>query len=166
VTGGPGSTANFTDTADGGRIAISGFNGTSRTLATFAPGFGVDYAISIENGFAGLFATTLNGSHIFQNSVGIGLTGNNTAPSYTVQFPLINIGITPGETFSLVGTLISSSAFRSDETFVNPASLNAGFGGNVTWSNSASYTVIPEPSIGLMMLSGFGFLAWFRKWRA
>jgi hypothetical protein len=162
VTGGFGSSSNFTDTGDAGRIAISGFNGSNRTLATFASGFGADYAINLDNSFAGLFSVSINNPHIFVNPIGLGLSGNTTAPTYSMSLLLSNIGITPGESFQLVASYISGSAFRSDETFVTPSSLTAGFGGNVTWSTSASYTTIPEPSSAALLL-GAGLLALARR---
>src|SRR5579884_690786 len=48
-SGGANSNLTFTDNADGGRTAISGANNGmgTRSLVTFAPGFGADKAISV-----------------------------------------------------------------------------------------------------------------------
>ena len=46
--GGANNTSTYTDTADGGRSAISGLNGSGRTLVTFASGFGADFGVSFE----------------------------------------------------------------------------------------------------------------------
>lgn len=164
--GGFSDTSLFTDTADGGRTAVSGATATSRTTVNFAPGFGADYALSIENGFIGVFGLTENGSHTFL--FGAGQTGGNSAPSYTLTLDsaqMDQIGITAGsgETFGFVGTLISSTGYRSDETFGASTTTgadggpNPGFNNALTFSETLSYTVVPEP--GVISLGIIGALA-------
>ncbi len=127
--GGINTTANLTDTGDDGRKAISGFDGTNRSTVTFPPGFLPDYAISINNGFAGLFEIVENGAHAFVTSANLSPTNNNNATSYTFDIDFSEIGTTQGsESFKFLATYINASnAFRSNESYGrNTASGNPG----------------------------------------
>jgi hypothetical protein len=161
--GGFADTSLFGDTADGGRTAISGFNSgnPSRTLATFAPGFFADYAISVENGFMGVFGLAPGGNGSLTYLFGAGQSGNPAGPfSISITPPeMSQIGLTAGsgQTFEFVGSLISTSAYRANETIgpsVTGGSPNAGFGGPQQFLGSDSYTLVPEP--GTMTLIGTG----------
>lgn len=167
VTGGFGSTASFTDTADGGRTALSGFSNTNRTLANFPTGFGADFGITVEPGnFSGTF--NLSNTSNFQFLQGNNLSGSGTGP-FTFSVSRTNLGLpASGETFQFVGSLISTSAFRSNETF-GPSSSdnvdgfgNPGFTGTTTFSAANTFPV-PEPgtvalfSVGAALLAGLGW---------
>ena len=166
--GGFGDTSLFTDSADGGRTAVSGATATSRTTVNFAEGFGADNALSIENGFIGVFGLAENGSHTYL--FGEGQTGGNTAASYTLNLTaaqMEQIGITAGsgETFSFVGTLISPTAYRSDETIGASTTIGADGGPNpgsnnpLTFTESLTFTTVPEPgTITLGVLGGLAAL--------
>ncbi len=172
VAGGFGDTSTFSDNADGGREAISGFNSTnpSRTLASFAAGFNADYAIVIDgSGNGNLFqlASGANNSLVFQNGVNLGNVGN----TYTFNTSLASLGLTQGQSFNFVASLISGTAFRSNETIgtstvTNPgAAPNAGFTGTLTFSNFDTYqstAAVPEPAtvllIGPALLGGMFFV--------
>ena len=152
--GGLTSTSALNDNGDGGRTAVSGANTStpSRTTVTFAPGFGADYAIDFGSNFTNLF------------NLAAGSSGNNSLtfiPVTTSTFSIslnptqaASIGLLPGGTFSFVGTLISETAYRSNETFgtsvTTPGAVgdtpNAGFNGTQVFGNSDTYTLAPEPS--------------------
>ncbi len=176
--GGLASTATLADNQDGGREAISGANNgntpPSRSLVTFAPGFTANYAINFEDSFVGVFGLTpTSGATPTNLSFQFG-QGQTTEPD-TITLTAAqaaSIGITPGSTFSFVGSLISTSAYRSNETIgasttvVDPTNLgaapNAGFNGAVTFTGSDSFTLAPAPEpsglasllVGMAVLSG------------
>lgn len=54
-SGGFSNTSTFTDTADGLRRGVSGFDGTNRSTVNFPAGFEADYAIAFDQNFAGLW---------------------------------------------------------------------------------------------------------------
>jgi len=181
----------FTDTStfgdggygDPGRTAISGYNsgnGPSRTIATFAAGFGADYAISIENNFIGVFGLASGGQNSLNFLFGLSQSGNDSDASYSISLTtaqMSQIGLTAGsgQTFGFEGTLISGSAYRSDETIGNSITTpdvgsapNGGFNGSVTFSSVNSYTLtaVPEPSsLALLGMGAIGsmFLLLRRK---
>src|SRR5439155_22200056 len=112
-SGGVNDTSTLTDTADGGRTAISGFNSSnpSRTVATFAPGLNADYAITLEPGvFSGLY--DLSNPANFPFVAAGGLSGSGTGP-FTFSYTRTNLALGPTDSFSFEGTLISTNAYRS-----------------------------------------------------
>ena len=151
VTGGVGSTSTLTDNADGGRTAVSGLGSNGRTLATFAPGFGADFAVSFEPGFAGLF--DLSNAANFPFVASGGLTGSGTGP-FTFSFTRAQLGLGATNGFSFEGSLISTSGYRSDETIGTsvtvPGSLgdtpNAGFTGTQVFATANTFPAVPEPT--------------------
>ncbi len=175
VSGGFADTSTFSDNLDGGRTAISGFNAGnnsgngSRTLATFASGFTADFAIAIDarNNFAGLFglASGGNNSLTFIRSANLIINAN----TYTLSFNAVDVGLVPsaGQSFSFVASLISNTAYRSNETIGTSTTVqgstgangNAGFDGTTTFSNFDTYvlTAVPEP--GPVALLGVGVIA-------
>ncbi len=114
--GGFGDTTPFDDIADGLRRAISATDGTNRSDITFAPGFEADYAIGIEQNFAGVWSLVGGGSHTFLTSANLTPTGNPSAGEFEIDFDLSTIGLSPGDSFDYVVTYLNSgNAFRSDE---------------------------------------------------
>ncbi|MEI2608159.1 MAG: choice-of-anchor Q domain-containing protein [Candidatus Promineifilaceae bacterium] len=106
------TTSGFTDTADGCRRAISGFDGTNRSTLNFATGFTANYAICLDNGFAGLWQLTNGGSHTFITS----LNRTNTGTDYEMNFTLANLGLSAGSQIRYVATYLNSTnGFRSNE---------------------------------------------------
>jgi hypothetical protein len=170
--GGFADTSAFSDNGDGGRTAISGFNSgnPSRTIASFPNPFGADYAVSIENGFIGVFGLASGGNNSLNYLFGQSQSGINSDPSYTINITaaqMAQIGLTPGsgQTFFFVGSLISTSAYRSDET-IGPSvsSGNPGFGTPLQFTGDLSYTLVPEPSsIGLLLLGAGAFVTARRR---
>ncbi len=163
VAGGANNTSTYTDTADGGRTAISGLSGSGRTLVNFAAGFGADFAITLQPGiFSGTFDLSTPASFGFVQ--GNGLSGSGSGP-FTFSIAKASLGL-PGVgaySFDFVGTLISTTAFRSNETIGTSVTANvdgngnAGFTGTQTFSSSNTFAV-PEPSgLSLLALTGLAF---------
>lgn len=158
--GGPSNTSTFTDVADGGRTAISGLSANGRTLVNFAPGFNPDFALTVEPGvFSGLFDLSTPDNFGFVASAG--LSGSGTTFTFSVN--KTDLGIPSGSPagFRFVGTLISTSAYRSNETIGTSTTVpgnagdtpNAGFTGTQTFSNFNSYGTITLP-VKLLRFTG------------
>lgn len=163
----------FGDNGDGARTAISGTNNgnPSKTLVTLP--FAADYAIAIENGFIGVFGLTSGGNNSLNFQFGQAQSGNNNDPTFTINISaaqMAQIGLTAGsgQSFGFVGTYISNSAYRSNETIGTSITVpvdgsgNAGFSNPQTFTQGLSYTLVsvPEPaSIGLLVLGGVTMLA-------
>ncbi|HZQ45416.1 MAG TPA: PEP-CTERM sorting domain-containing protein [Verrucomicrobiae bacterium] len=179
-SGGFGDTSLFSDNGDPGRTAISGYNGgnPSRTIASFASGFAADYAISIENGFIGVFGLASGGNGSLNYLFGQSQSGNNSDASYTISLTPIQmsqIGLTAGsgQTLFLEGTLSSGSAYRSNETIgssiTSPdggSAPNAGFNGSVAFTSADAYTLtaVPEPStLALMGMGAISSMLFYRR---
>ncbi|MCK7590241.1 T9SS type A sorting domain-containing protein [Subsaxibacter sp. CAU 1640] len=131
-TGGITTTSGLTDTGDDGRKAISGYDGTNRSTINFPPGFQPDYAISMNNGFAGLFEIAEGGSHNFIQSANLAPTGSPSATIYTFNINFSNINTVPGlESFKFLATYLNGgNAFRSNESIGrnNAGASNPGYG--------------------------------------
>lgn len=175
-TGGVASNATFTDNGDGGRTAVSGANNgkSSRSLVTFAPGFLADKAISVEPAvFAGLF--DLSTPSNFGFIAGGNLSGSNTGP-FTFSYSRAQLGLGPTAPFSFEGTLISTDAYRSNETIGASITLpaltdlgsapNAGYNGTTTFASANTFSVAPVPvpaaawgGLGLIGLIAAGGIA-------
>ena len=128
--GGFADTSGFTDTGDGGRIAVSGYNGgANRSTLTFTSGFRPSYAISIDQYYASLFHLVSGGSHGW--ITGTGQSGNSSA-NFTLTISAAQIGLTNGSTANvrIFGTLIAESAWRSQETIAGTATTAFGDGYN------------------------------------
>jgi hypothetical protein len=166
VAGGFGDTSQFMDNGDGGRTAISGFNSgnPSQTVATFPSGFLADYAISTENTYMGLFGLVAGGNNSLNFITGASQSGSNTSASYSVTFPLADIGVTGGQSFQILGSLISTTAYRSNETFgasvTSPGdgAGNAGFSQPQVFASALSYTTTATPEPTTLGLLGAGAL--------
>ncbi len=116
-SGGITSTSNLTDTGDGLRQAISGFDGTNRSTITFPTGFQPDHVIAAnvdDINFAGVWELVESGSHSFTASVDISSTDVNSASySMTVDFSELGISDAP---FTFVATYLNEgNAFRANE---------------------------------------------------
>ncbi|MGC1473609.1 MAG: lamin tail domain-containing protein [Psychroserpens sp.] len=129
------TTANLFDNGDPGRVAISGFNGTDRATLLFPPGFSANYAITIDGSNANLFEINegSGSSHTFID--GANLTVNGDILTFDINFT--EIATAPGgQSFNILATLISDTAFRSNEAIgINDAINNPGQGpsGMVTY---------------------------------
>lgn len=171
IGGGFTDTSTLGDHADGGRTAISGTDGTNRSLLTFAPGFAADFALSVEPTFAGLFQLNAggNGTLTFVQDAMIMNPSGNT---YTFSLNLASLGISPGDQVKFVASLISTTGYRSNETIGTSNTIpgtpgdapNAGFNGTQTFSdfNTFQTAAIPEPAtvllVGPALLGGMFFV--------
>jgi hypothetical protein len=161
-----GDTSLFLDNGDPGRTAVSGANlgNPSQTVATFPSGFLADYAISTENTYMGLFGLAAGGNNSLNFITGASQSGSNTSASYSVTFPLSDIGITGGQTFQILGSLISTSAYRSNETFGASVTVpgdgagNAGFSQPQVFTSALSYTTTATPEPATLGVLGAGTL--------
>ena len=133
-TGGVTSTSGLTDTGDAGRRAVSGYDGFNRSIVNFPPGFEADFAIAIDQNFAGLFDIVEGGAHNFVASANLSPTGTTTSGSYTFSINFTDINTTAGaNSFKFVTSYLNSSnAFRSNEfigrtIYDNNASGNSGY---------------------------------------
>jgi hypothetical protein len=173
VAGGFSTSAGFTDSADGLRKAISGFDGSNRSTLNFASGFLPDYAIALgpqSDGFGGLWTLSGGGSHPFDTSVGLTPTGTPGSATYTFSLSLASIGLTPGagQSLELFGTYISNSGYRSDEAVAGTETGAQGWGNTITQTAFGTFTTtpVPEPStLALSALSGFATLLMLRRRR-
>ena len=166
ISGGASSTSGFTDSADGLRRAISGFNGTDRSTLNFSGGFGADFALALNNGFAGLWNLSTPANFSFLTAAGLAPTGSATASSYTFSLNVSNIGLTAGsgQSFTFFTSYISETAFRSTETFGAAFSGSPSQGYNTfDAAGSNSFTTVPEPStyalLGLTALALGGYMS-------
>ena len=179
-SGGFTDTSSFSDNADGGRTAVSGYSGGARTVATFASGFTADYALSIENGFIGVFQLVAGGSGSLNFLFGQGQVGGNSAATYSITLTsaqMAQIGLTAnsGQSFSLEGSLISGSGYRANETIGSSTTFpsggsdpNAGFSGSQVFSTAGNYTLIapvPEPTTLALGAGGLALLYILRRRR-
>ncbi len=168
--GGFADTSGFADGADGLRRAISGFDGGgNRSLLTFSGGFSPDYAIALgpaSDNFGGLWQLANGGANSlnFVASVNLNPTGTAGSPTYTFSFNVSQIGMTPnsGSTFAMLGTYISDSGYRSDEA-VAGNDVGAQGWNPFLQTASATYTIVPEPSVCGLLLLGAGALFGLRR---
>ena len=172
VSGGATSTSGFTDTADGLRRAVSGFDSVlGRSTLNFSSGFGADYALALNNGFAGLWSLSNPADFPFVTSANLlPSPATPTEASYTFTLNAANIGLTAGsgQSFNFFASYIAESAFRSVETF------GASYSGSPTagWSTfdaagSNSFTTVPEPSTyALLTLGALAFGGYAARRRA
>ncbi len=158
------STATLTDSTDGGRSAVSGFDGTNRSALTFATGFTADYALAFGNNFSVLFGLN-TGTLNFIAPTGI---PTNTANGFSYDLDLTKIGLVRGQSFDFVTTYVSTSAFRSNE-FIGVASGNFAAGNigqapaNLPANSfvryvSATATAVPEAGALPLALSALTLL--------
>ena len=164
VAGGFGDTLSFNDQADPIRQGISGASGgttgadaNTRSIVTFNTGFTANYAIALNNGFAGLWGLTNGGNNSLTFIAGANLapTGTATSATYTWNINVTDIGLTinSGQTFKFVGTYLNpDNSFRSDEALgFSISGGNPGAGGignypNTIAASEFSFQTVPEPS--------------------
>jgi len=158
-------TSTLSDNADGGREAVSGYNSgnPSRSTVTFPSGFEATFAISIEDNFESLFQLPLPGGATGNNSLTAVTGASQSGEPNVLTFPLADIGLTQGQSFQLDATLVSDTAYRSNETIGSTSpdvstQSNPGFSGGIDFS-SADTVVTPEPSaVGVLALAGMALV--------
>lgn len=168
-TGGYNSTANFTDAGDAHRSAISGYgwdNGNlKRSTATFATGFSADYALAVGGSYGGLWQLSENSALTHITSVGLSPVNNSGSATYTFSLNWSDLGLGgPGSSLKLASTYISTSAYRSGESF-ETISGTPGWN-NFTFSDFDTLTAVPEPAhYGLICAVGLVGIAVFQARR-
>ncbi len=162
-------TSAFTDDTNNQTEAISGYNAgdsnnggnPTRTLATFPSGFGADYAVAFDGGNVNVFS--LGGTSSAGTINFIANASQNTNPPYAITVNLASLGIRTAQNINFVGTLISATAFRSNETIGNGTlggTGNQGFTTPITFTSLDTFAV-PEPGsvvgigLGIAALAGF-----------
>jgi hypothetical protein len=164
ITGGFTNTLSFNDQADTLRQAISGASGgttgidaNTRSIVTFNSGFTANYAIALDNGFAGLWSLTSGGNNSlgFVAAANLTPTGTATSATYSWNINVTDIGLTAnsGESFKFVGTYLNGgNSFRSDEALGfsisggNPGNGGIGNYPNTIATSDFTFTTVPEPS--------------------
>ena len=139
-SGGFSNTSTFTDTADGLRRGVSGFDGTNRSTVNFPAGFEADYAIAFDQNFAGLWLLDNVNSFTYQTSANLTPTATTTSATYTFDVDFSEIGITANDNFKFVVTYLNdTNAFRSDEAIGDGISSGNPGTTDVTFSGDRSY---------------------------
>ena len=134
--------------------------------------FAADIGIAIENGFIGVFGLASGGNGSLNFLFGQAQSGNNNAPSFSISMTpaqMLQMGLTAGsgQTFQFVGSYLSTSAYRSNETIGASITVpgdgagNAGFSNPQTFTQALSYTLsVPEPTtISLLLLGSIGLIS-------
>ena len=171
--GGFNTTAVFADANDSLRRAISGFEGVkdggvlggrSTTLLPFA----ADFAIGVDKGWGGLWelADGGNNSLIYRTTAldgGFGASGVGTGKVLTINVADLGLTANSGQSFNFFAMMVSNTGYTSSE-FIGASSIsgNLGYGNTQTLGTGTSYTLIPEPSIGMLMGLGLAGLAVLR----
>lgn len=133
--GGFSTTETFDDKEDEGRKAISGFDGTHRSVVNFTAGFEADYAISVASNYAELFALSQTGPHNWVESGNIKPKGDGNAAKFTFAFKRASLDAAPGP-IKLSTTYVNpKDGYRSNEVVGNTltgasADDNKNFGYN------------------------------------
>ena len=158
-------TSAFTDDTNNQTEAISGYNAgdssnggsPTRALALFPSSFGADYAVAFDGSNVNAFS--LGGTSTAGTINFIANAPQNTTPPYAITLSLASLGLTTSSKFNFVGTLISSTAYRSNEaigTFTSTTTGSPGFSTPITFTNVDTFSV-PEP--GSMATVGLGLFA-------
>lgn len=149
TNGGFSDTSGFSDNGDGIRSAISGYGGSRSTL-TFLSGFTPSYAFGIQpNTFAGLWGLTNGGANSlpFISSLNLNPSSGSGVGTYTFSVPLSSLGLPTGptvvgQTIKLLGTLISTTAYRSPESICGDTDGTSG--NNPTMQTAMGSYVVGE----------------------
>jgi hypothetical protein len=165
VTGGFSDTTSFSDAADGGRKAISGYTATDnsggpgRSTLNFASGFLPDYAISIENGWASLFQLASGGNNSLVYQTGVAQSGVNNSATYGLTFGYSLLGLSAGQSLNLFGIMVSGSGYSSPEAIGGGLTGANGWGNTQTQTAYSVYTITPVPEPSTLALCGLSGLA-------
>ena len=166
AAGGFTDTSSFSDAGDGLRRAISGYDGSNRSLMNFASGFAPNYALALgpsSDSFGGLYTLASGGNNSlnYDTSANLTPTGTSTSPTYTFSISLASIGIAPGQSFELFGTYISNTGYRSTEAVAGNDTGTQGYN-SFTQTAFSVYTV-PEPTTLALAASGLSLLLLRRR---
>ena len=165
VAGGIADTTGVDDRSFPAPRAITGNSDSGSSEIFFARDFLADFAITIENGFSGLFSLSGAGTGITlirDNNLNPDNT-SNAAASREINLALSNLGIAPGDSFKFVATYISGTAFRSNEFIGAPGAASANSDGDIGNNDVTlaagdfhTFVAVPEPA---SLLAGCGLLS-------
>jgi hypothetical protein len=173
--GGFNSTSGFQDGADALRRAISGYDssanaggvGKSTTLMPFS----ADFAIGVDKGWGGLWELSngANNSLIYKTAAlsgGFGDGGVGTGKVLTINVADLGLTANSGQSFNFFAMMVSGTGYTSSE-FIGASSIsgNLGYGNTQTVGTGTSYTLVPEPSTGMLMGLGVAGLLVVRRFR-
>lgn len=130
------STANFTDVSSAFTKAISGFDGTNRSVLTFANKFKPDVAFVIDKTHASMYELVENGAHIYIGEMSFRIkTYSPYDVDYIAGFKIGDGTVTTGEleqAMSELGLLVNyvrADGYRSNEFIGDPGpDTNPGWG--------------------------------------
>ncbi len=167
------STANLTDTNDGGREAVSEYSGTNRSTLNFGGFLNPQFALGLSINNANVYGLVNNGTFSFNGGQGVGGTsqggvtyavtvGNGTSTStiLTATVPAADLGLTANTAASLelLGIQISETGYSSNEATVGITG-NLGYGNAQTIAGVDTFVAtVPEPGTWGMALLGLGGL--------
>ena len=169
--GGFNTTAGFADANDSLRRAISGFGGGPTERSTTLLPFAADFAIGVDKGWGGLWelANGGNNSLIYKTTAlggGFGTGGVGTGKVLTINVSDLGLTANSGQSFNFFAMMVSGTGYTSSE-FIGASSIsgNLGYGNTQTVGTGTSYTLVPEPSTGMLMGLGVAGLLVVRRFR-
>ena len=169
--GGFNTTAGFADADDPLRRAISGFEGGTGGRSTTLLPFAADFAIGVDKGWGGLWelANGGNNSLIYKTTAlggGFGAGGVGTGKVLTINVADLGLTANSGQSFNFFAMMVSGTGYTSSE-FIGASSIsgNLGYGNTQTVGTGTSYTLVPEPSTGMLMGLGVAGLLVVRRFR-
>jgi hypothetical protein len=169
--GGFNTTAGFADANDSLRKAISGYGGAVNERSTTLLPFAADFAIGVDKGWGGLWelANGGNNSLIYKTTAlegGFGAGGVGTGKVLTINVADLGLTANSGQSFNFFAMMVSGTGYTSSE-FIGASSIsgNLGYGNTQTVGTGSSYTLVPEPSTGMLMGLGLAGLLVVRRFR-
>jgi hypothetical protein len=169
--GGFNTTAGFADADDSLRKAISGYGGAVNERSTTLLPFAADFAIGVDKGWGGLWelANGGNNSLIYKTTAldgGFGAGGVGTGKVLTINVADLGLTANSGQSFNFFAMMVSGTGYTSSE-FIGASSIsgNIGYGNTQTVGTGTSYTLVPEPSTGMLMGLGVAGLLVVRRFR-
>jgi len=158
VSGGFADTTGFSDAADGGRSAISGWSGSQRSTLNFASGFLPDYALSIQNDYASLFQLVAGGNNSLVWQTGTSQSGSDSSATYGLTFAYSLLGLSAGQSVGLFGIEVSATGYSSPEAIGGGLTGTEGYGNTQTQTAFSTYTITPVPEPSTLALAGLSGL--------
>lgn len=112
--GGPVDTSGFTSTGGDEQRAISGFDGSDRSLLVFTNGFRPSYAIAIKSDYMDVWSLANTGNFSFLAG---GPEGGDSSANFSLTFNCATLGLATNvpATIRFFGTFISWNGYRSTE---------------------------------------------------
>lgn len=169
--GGFNTTAGFADANDSLRKAISGYGGAVTERSTTLLPFAADFAIGVDKGWGGLWelANGGNNSLIYKTTAlsgGFGTDGVGTGKVLTINVADLGLTANSGQSFNFFAMMVSGTGYTSSE-FIGASSIsgNLGYGNTQAVGTGTSYTLVPEPSTGMLMGLGVAGLLLVRRIR-